>query len=129
MPKKTTRDPLEEYFAVEVILSTRRINEQIIDDPNSSGFGSGWEYLVKWAGYSNEQNSWQRIEDLRECKRLLCSFWEEIGLPFMLTNYRPFMISPRKEWIAREKKLFASQQPAHATPTQTDSTSKERASI
>ncbi|KAJ7630621.1 hypothetical protein FB45DRAFT_916103 [Roridomyces roridus] len=83
-------------FQVEVILAARVANE---DDHEP------WEYLVKWAGYGEGDNTWEPARNVAPCQRLLGSFWLEIGL-----DNKDYPVGhtckPSKKWIKREKEIF-----------------------
>ncbi|TCD70074.1 hypothetical protein EIP91_005056 [Steccherinum ochraceum] len=85
----------EEQFQVEVILKAR------------VGEDAEWEYYVKWAGFGEDANSWEPEANLEGCQRLRDSFWLDIGMD---EDHYPIghVAEASKEWIAREKKYFAS---------------------
>jgi len=69
MPKRRSLSSSDEdVYHVEVITSAR-VNED-----------AEWEYLVSWAGYSSEDNSWEPAENVVQCDRLLRSFWKHVGM-------------------------------------------------
>ncbi|KAJ3541216.1 hypothetical protein NM688_g6118 [Phlebia brevispora] len=101
----------EEKFHVEVIKKAR-----VNGDAN-------WEYL--WAGYDSDADSWEPSENVQECKRLLQSFWEDIGTDDM--DYLPgYEVSASPAWIAKERKFFRRNfgKQLHKDETRKDSTAK-----
>ncbi|KAG6381397.1 hypothetical protein JVT61DRAFT_5811 [Boletus reticuloceps] len=67
MPKKKRVEEEEEVYHVEVITKAR-VNED-----------GDWEYHVKWAGYASDADSWEPAENVKQCDRLLTSFWKHVG--------------------------------------------------
>ncbi|KAG8220012.1 hypothetical protein J3R82DRAFT_1023 [Butyriboletus roseoflavus] len=65
-----------------------------------------WEYLVKWAGYDSDSDSWEPSANVRQCERLLASFWKHIGTD---NNDYPigYETAAGEEWINKEKRYFA----------------------
>jgi hypothetical protein len=61
------------YFQVEDILDGRRRKGR-------KGRKGGWEYLVKWAGYGHEHNSWEPGAHFEQCPEILQQFHRK-GLP------------------------------------------------
>ena len=56
--------------------------EQILKHRMWSGHGAGnprVEYLVSWAGYGAEENSWLGVDDLSLCLGMLKAYWAGIG--------------------------------------------------
>jgi hypothetical protein len=56
--------------------------EQILKHRMWSGHGAGnprVEYLVSWAGYGAEENSWLGVDDLSLCSGMLKAYWAGIG--------------------------------------------------
>lgn len=91
-PSALKQDTLREYgddvYEVEQILDRRR-NE---DDQ--------WEYLIKWAGYPEEENSWERGANISA--NALQKFWDDKGIqqrrkPKKPTPPRRGRGRPRKE--------------------------------
>jgi hypothetical protein len=60
-----------DYFQVEDVLDRRR----------RKGRKGGWEYLVKWAGYGHEHNSWEPGAHFEQCPEILQQFHQRKGLP------------------------------------------------
>ncbi|KAK4096360.1 hypothetical protein N658DRAFT_519247 [Parathielavia hyrcaniae] len=56
-----------DYFQVEAILDGRRRKGR-------KGRKGGWEYLVKWAGYGHEHNSWEPGAHFEQCPEILQQF-------------------------------------------------------
>lgn len=89
----------DELFTVEVITKAR---VGLLGDTHDAS----WEYLVKWAGYPEEDSTWEPEENLQGCERLLKSFWGHIGLDD--EDYPVgYTVSATKTWINKEKALFA----------------------
>ncbi|KAH9043764.1 hypothetical protein EDB85DRAFT_2080724 [Lactarius pseudohatsudake] len=97
MSKKQTFDESDEgVYHVEVITSAR-VNED-----------AEWEYLVSWAGYSSDEDSWEPAENVVQCDRLLSSFWKHIGIDDQ--DYSPGdRFDAQPSWIEREREFFANQ--------------------
>ncbi|KAF6766408.1 hypothetical protein DFP72DRAFT_866408 [Ephemerocybe angulata] len=67
-----------------------------------TGSDEGWEYFVKWYEYEEKDNSWEPAENMKECKRLLSSFWQAVGMDDK--DYYPGeIITPPDEWIERNR--------------------------
>ncbi|KAG7450284.1 uncharacterized protein BT62DRAFT_502243 [Guyanagaster necrorhizus] len=66
-----------------------------------------WEYLTKWFGYEDDENTWQTEYSLQShCSRLLESFWNHVGdgnYDFACTGR---IIKADPEWIAKEQNYF-----------------------
>ncbi|KAI0768532.1 hypothetical protein BD413DRAFT_127687 [Trametes elegans] len=100
MPRKRQPSPEESsdseggQFVVEVIKAAR------VEDGQ-------WRYRVKWANYDSGEDTWEPEENLRDnCKRLLESFWADIGMDN--EDYpEGYTVKATPSWIKREKKLFA----------------------
>ncbi|KAI0094587.1 hypothetical protein BDY19DRAFT_913567 [Irpex rosettiformis] len=86
MPKR--RRQAEEQYHVEVIEKARVSDE------------GDW-----WGGYSSEENSWEPTENVEGCKRLLKSFWENVGMDNQ-DHHPGDMVEPSREWIAQERAFF-----------------------
>lgn len=56
----------ENYFIVEKILEKKKV-------------GKKTTYLVKWEGYSEDQNTWEPVSNLRNVKDLLLQFEAELS--------------------------------------------------
>lgn len=52
-----------EHYEVEEIVSHKKT-------------GNGYEYLLKWKGYSSSENTWQSEEDL-DCPDLVAAYWKK----------------------------------------------------
>ncbi|KAL0066001.1 hypothetical protein AAF712_006991 [Marasmius tenuissimus] len=83
-----------EVFQVEVILGAR-VNED-----------SEWEYKIRWAGYGEDDDSWEPEDNIQKnCERLIKSFWEDVGMDN--EDYYPgYECESSQEWRAREKTRF-----------------------
>ncbi|KAI9445468.1 hypothetical protein H4582DRAFT_1915640 [Lactarius indigo] len=94
--KQTLDESDEGVYHVEVITSAR-VNED-----------AEWEYLVSWAGYSSDEDSWEPAENVIQCDRLLSSFWKHIGIDDQ--DYSPGdKFDAQPSWIKREREFFANQ--------------------
>ncbi|KAI0359145.1 hypothetical protein OH77DRAFT_1502266 [Trametes cingulata] len=84
----------ERQFVVEVVKAARVK-------------GKGWEYLVKWANYGSDDDTWEPEENLKDnCKRLLDSFWENVGMDD--EDYTEgYTVQATPSWIRKEKRYFA----------------------
>ncbi|KAL5518640.1 hypothetical protein ACEPAH_323 [Sanghuangporus vaninii] len=88
----------DESYDVEVILKARRLR---------GGQVPRYEYYVQWYGYGPDDNSWQPFENLDGgCKRLLSSFWAEIG---SIDKHYRGELKPSQEWIDAEVAYFRQQ--------------------
>ncbi|KAF7339742.1 Chromo domain-containing protein [Mycena sanguinolenta] len=86
----------EEGYQVEVITAAR-VADVNLDDP--------WEYYVKWGGYDSSEDSWQPAENVAACKRLLDSFWNEVGVDN--EDYEQgYTVTASEKWIRKERKRF-----------------------
>ncbi|KAI5124451.1 hypothetical protein M0805_008335 [Coniferiporia weirii] len=85
----------EETFMVEVIMKAR-----VNDDGEV-------EYRVRWARYSPEDDSWEPQENVKECTRLLRSFWSEVGIERRKNPGPPGTVYTASEaWIKKEIAFF-----------------------
>lgn len=92
--KKVAEDEQEEVYHVEVVTKAR-VSEE-----------GDWEYLIKWAGYGSDADSWEPAENVKQCDRLLGSFWRHVGIDD--EDYPiGYEVAAREEWINKEKKYFA----------------------
>lgn len=121
--------PEQEVFHVEVITQARvapiSSDEEDSDDDSDTGKkkkdrkGKGkpnqkkkpagkWEYLVKWAGYGSDADSWEPESNVAGCQRLLASFWDHVG-----TDNKDYSINhtikAKEKWIKKEKNYFATE--------------------
>ncbi|KAG2156464.1 uncharacterized protein EDB93DRAFT_1079686 [Suillus bovinus] len=86
----------QEVYHVEVITKAR-VSEE-----------GDWEYHVKWAGYDSDADTWEPAPNLSKCERLLCSFWDHIGIDD--NDYSVgYEITANDDWIKKEKEFFATQ--------------------
>ncbi|KAI0639158.1 hypothetical protein C8Q77DRAFT_1079774 [Trametes polyzona] len=97
MPKKSRasreRESSEEpQFVVEVIKAARVS-------------GGEWEYRVKWANYDSSEETWEPEENLENCRRLLSSFWRNVGMDN--GDYpEGYEVKATPSWIKQEKQSF-----------------------
>ncbi|KAJ7106066.1 hypothetical protein C8R43DRAFT_219109 [Mycena crocata] len=125
MSRKRSRQP--ETWPVEVIVKAKRTSGPTNDIPNSPGFGQGWVTVCsQWGGFPSNENTWEPITSLKQCPRLVRSFWQEIGTESLLTNVAGFLVEPRKEWIDQEKAVFACMTGESAVPTENNAFSTKR---
>ncbi|OAX44859.1 hypothetical protein K503DRAFT_795147 [Rhizopogon vinicolor AM-OR11-026] len=86
----------QEVYHVEVI-TRARVSED-----------GDWEYYVKWAGYDSDADSWEPQENVKQCERLLSSFWKHVGIDD--EDYSVgYEIAAQDYWIKEEKDFFAKQ--------------------
>ncbi|KAF9455559.1 hypothetical protein BDZ94DRAFT_1277929, partial [Collybia nuda] len=125
----TPEESENEVFHVEVLMAARVVADETDSDSDDSFVGkkkkkkdkkgkggakdkggedpaAHWEYLVKWAGYESDANSWEPESNVAECQRLLKSFWAEFD-----DHERDYaigdVIEPSIKWIKKEKRFFA----------------------
>lgn len=60
-PKMSRNQSKSDYFKVEKILDKRTINRRL-------------EYLIKWAGYPESENTWEPAKNLASCKNVIKEF-------------------------------------------------------
>lgn len=48
--------------------------ESVLDHKNIRGVR---HYLVKWVGYSNEENTWEPANGLENCYEVINEYWKE----------------------------------------------------
>ncbi|CAK5282367.1 unnamed protein product [Mycena citricolor] len=59
-----------------------------------------WEYLVKWQGYSDLDNTWEPIGNFsEECTVLIRKFWKHVGRELFYTDAADAQISAQAYWI------------------------------
>ncbi|KAK0198588.1 hypothetical protein F5146DRAFT_996041 [Armillaria mellea] len=64
-----------------------------------------WEYLVKWGGYGDEENSWEPASGVANCQQLLKRFWAHVGTDN--EDYHiGYEIHAKEGWIRYEKAQF-----------------------
>ncbi|KAK0465306.1 uncharacterized protein EV420DRAFT_951783 [Desarmillaria tabescens] len=86
--KKQAKEPEPEVFHVECILAAR------VEDSGD------WEYLVKWGGYGDEDNT-----GVANCQELLQRFWEHVGMDN--EDYQVgYEIHAKESYIKQEKAQF-----------------------
>ncbi|KAL1715941.1 hypothetical protein EV715DRAFT_206527 [Schizophyllum commune] len=62
---------------------------------------SGWEYLIKWVGFGDEENSYIDDAQMLGASLLLNSFWTDIG--FDNKDYQAGeILEPSEEWQKRQ---------------------------
>ncbi|KAJ7188675.1 hypothetical protein C8R46DRAFT_1184034 [Mycena filopes] len=113
----------EEYF-VEVILNARRKDKGEITKFNINS--PHWQYLVKWAGYPDSENSYEPVSGLADCKRLVQSFWEAVGVEAFLSNAPGFVVHAPDDWIRKEKLYFAALVPLDEVKAQNRDPKRKR---
>ncbi|KAG1757322.1 hypothetical protein EDB19DRAFT_1623851 [Suillus lakei] len=85
----------QEVYHVEVITKARVSDE------------GDWEYYVKWAGYDSDADTWEPQQNVKQCDRLLCSFWDHIGTDD--GDYPVgYEIAARDHWISETWLTFCS---------------------
>ncbi|KAJ6497687.1 hypothetical protein C8R45DRAFT_135850 [Mycena sanguinolenta] len=99
--RKRKRDP--KWF-VETILKAQRTNSPA--PPGKFLHNPAWRYLIKWAEYSDDNNTWEPVSSLSECEPLLLKFWEHVGPESFLINAPGFEVEPTEEWISTQKQDF-----------------------
>ena len=88
-PAPVVKLPEEAEYPVEEILRTR-----VNPDMNPTQ-GAAWEFLVKWEGYSSDDNTWEPYENVKLLKDHLRRFVEkhysdpEMLIPPWLNKYKP----------------------------------------
>ncbi|OCB85244.1 hypothetical protein A7U60_g7871 [Sanghuangporus baumii] len=65
------------------------------------------EYMVKWHGYSSDDDTWEPQENVAECIRLLKSFWKNVGKE---NKKHPgptgTVYNATRDWINKERRHF-----------------------
>ncbi|KAJ7597572.1 hypothetical protein C8J56DRAFT_1041763 [Mycena floridula] len=87
MPKAAKESQSQKSYEVEVIVSAR---------VNADG---DWEYLVKWSGYNDKDNTWEPEESVKPLGRLFSAFWKQLGA-------QGSTLKPTAAWIAKEKAFY-----------------------
>ncbi|PPQ95658.1 hypothetical protein CVT26_008687 [Gymnopilus dilepis] len=104
---KKAKEEESEGFPVEVITKARvvPVDDDDVDEVSSKTKekrrhqDAKWEYYVKWAGYGEDQNSWEPEENLESCERLLASFWRHVGMDD--EDYPiGYVVKAKKSWIS-----------------------------
>ncbi|KDR85205.1 hypothetical protein GALMADRAFT_233893 [Galerina marginata CBS 339.88] len=115
--KRSEEEEDPETFHVEVITEARVVATDNSDDEiefprdkkkkkERKKVPAKWEYLVKWAGYESDSNSWEPEGNLSGCTRLLQSFWKHVGTDN--DDYAiGYVAKAKKEWIQSEKDYFS----------------------
>ncbi|KAJ4000649.1 hypothetical protein F5050DRAFT_1803986 [Lentinula boryana] len=121
-PKKKARieeeeDSEEDVFRVEYFKAAK---------VNAAG---EWVYLVKWHGYDDpKHDTWEPLENIANCRRLLASFWQEIGDDDE-HYYSGYECTPSEAWINKERTRFARKNPVDSetkvAPQQAQATNSE----
>ncbi|KAJ7668638.1 hypothetical protein DFH06DRAFT_204175 [Mycena polygramma] len=124
MPKRAREDASDpKLYEVEFILGARRTHENFYSDshnPESKGFGYGWEYLVKWKGWPDRDNSWEPFEHF-DSPFCILQFWDEAGHEALRTNVPGFEVHARPDWIQDHRSSKLSE-PTRRTPSKKAST-------
>ncbi|KAJ7068834.1 hypothetical protein C8F01DRAFT_1119468 [Mycena amicta] len=98
--------PVERWFA-EYIVEAKR-TEFRRPAPEFRPFKDPrWTYLIKWSGYEEKDNTWEPISSLQACRRLLTSFWDNVGQDAYFRREPGTRAIPTAEWIEAEKLFFA----------------------
>ncbi|KAL1708107.1 hypothetical protein EV121DRAFT_287934 [Schizophyllum commune] len=85
-------DSDDELYEIETIVHTR-----------VKADNSGWEYLIKFVGFGDEENIYIDDTHLSDAALLLDSFWSDIG--YDNKDYQPGeILAPSKEWQKRQRK-------------------------
>lgn len=80
--------PSHDLYEVEVICAARLTRNR------------KWEYLIKWSGYTEAQNTWEPEESLGSgCERVLDAFWKHL-------EGQQIVLKPNPAWIKSETKSF-----------------------
>ncbi|EJU00989.1 hypothetical protein DACRYDRAFT_108326 [Dacryopinax primogenitus] len=68
----------------------------------------GWSYLVKWAGFSDSENTWEHQDQFnQDTEALLKRFWVGTGSDQDHEHYEfGYRVDATKGWIEEEKKRF-----------------------
>ncbi|KAG2155418.1 hypothetical protein DEU56DRAFT_724594 [Suillus clintonianus] len=83
----------QEVYHVEVITKARVSDE------------GDWEYYVKWAGYDSDADTWEPQDNVKQCDRLLNSFWGHVGTDD--DDYSVgFEITAKDYWISESQLTF-----------------------
>ncbi|KAJ7099574.1 hypothetical protein B0H15DRAFT_927978 [Mycena belliarum] len=110
-----------ERWFVEAILKAKRTNIRnkfTLENSESLNIATeilplspAWVYLVKWAGFSNDENSWEPTTNLEACELLICRFWQAVGHELFFTNAPDFVVKAPEPWIREEMLSFAKSTP------------------
>ncbi|KAI5898866.1 uncharacterized protein SCHCODRAFT_02613385 [Schizophyllum commune H4-8] len=89
----TTHDSDDEFWYYSEI--------ETIVHPRVKADNSGWEYLIKFVGFGDEEKSYVDDTEMSGARLLLDSFWTDIG--FYNKDYQPGeILEPSKEWQERQ---------------------------
>ncbi|KAH8828875.1 hypothetical protein DL96DRAFT_1595847 [Flagelloscypha sp. PMI_526] len=92
------KESSEPDYAVKVLLAAKALAP---DDEDQ------WEYLVSWAGYDSDADSWEPQSNLLGCERILSSFWKDTGIDGDYKDYpEGKIVKPSREWIAKQKAYY-----------------------
>ncbi|KAJ7772134.1 hypothetical protein DFH07DRAFT_217115 [Mycena maculata] len=117
MTNKRARSSSPELYPVEVLLSAQRTDKPRPTETDDSTRFALWEYFVKWDGWPDSANSWEPIESLAGCRRLLESFWRHVGDDSLDIHLPKFVVNASPEWVAEEKARAAVARTPPATPS------------
>jgi len=90
--KKTAKTAQEEY-AVEKIIDRRM------------GKNNKFEYLLKWEGYSEDDNTWEPVGSLAHCPRLLAEFEKNKKLDETKAGKMNTKVAVTEETTSKETKI------------------------
>lgn len=102
-PAPEVKLPEEAEYPVEEILQSR-VNPEM-----SAAQGAAWEFLVKWEGYSSDDNTWEPYENVKLLKDHLRRFVEKhhndpaMPIPTWLNKYRPKTLTDTHEPRTRRR--------------------------
>ncbi|KAF7309418.1 Chromo domain-containing protein [Mycena indigotica] len=114
MGKRKRHHAEPKRWYVEVILKAKRQFNSSGDIRMYEVRLGGWIYFVKWAGWSDDDNTWEPIENLLSCLSKIHRFWQlgvDQGSRTFMTNENGVIVSPLDGYIEAEKKIFAKEVP------------------
>jgi hypothetical protein len=63
--------PANARLATQIELENNEEEWEVEEIKNHRIYDNDTEYLIKWKGYDNSENTWEPIENLTGCKQLL----------------------------------------------------------